>query len=33
LPAEPRDDRGFVVIGHPGHRRVAMFQAALAAQG
>lgn len=28
-----RDDRAFVVIGHPAHRRVTMFQAALAAQG
>jgi glutathione synthase/RimK-type ligase-like ATP-grasp enzyme len=26
-------DPGFVVIGHPAHRRVTMFQAALAAQG
>jgi glutathione synthase/RimK-type ligase-like ATP-grasp enzyme len=28
-----RDDRAFVVIGHPAHRRVTLFQAALAAQG
>lgn len=28
-----RDDPAFVVIGHPAHRRVTLFQAALAAQG
>jgi glutathione synthase/RimK-type ligase-like ATP-grasp enzyme len=29
----PREVPPFVVIGHPAHRRVTMFQAALAAQG
>ena len=28
-----RDAPAFVVIGHPAHRRVTLFQAALAAQG
>ncbi len=31
-PASARSHAGFVVIGNPGHRRVALFQAALAAQ-
>jgi len=33
IAIQPSASNGFVVVGNPGHRRVEMFQAALAAQG